>query len=130
MVLKRCSHAYEKLLSMRMEKKEKVQEFNQRFNTLLNSFSVVTKSTEESLVEYYTTSLYPPISMFVKRAVKPTLAENYEEEKRVEAYLDSITRHTSEPEVKTTSSKKTLLLTRTKKEHSNELENVVKMVQK
>ena len=40
------------LLSMRMEKKEKIQEFNQRFTTLLNSFSAATKATEESLIEY------------------------------------------------------------------------------
>ena len=48
----------------------------------------------------------------------------------VEVDIDSITRHTLEPEVKTTTSKKPLLLTRPKEEHSNELENVVKMVHK
>ena len=37
--------------------------------------------------------------MFVKRAVNPTLVENYEEVIRVEADLDSITKHTSELEV-------------------------------
>ena len=68
--------------------------------------------------------------MFVKRAVNPMLEENYDESSRVEVDLDSISNHTSEPEVKTTSSKKPLLLTRPKEEHSNELENVVKMVQK
>ena len=46
------------LLSMRMEKKEKVQDFNQRFTTLLSSFSSAKKPVEESLVEYYTTTLY------------------------------------------------------------------------
>ena len=61
------------LLSMRMERKEKVQDFNQRFTTLLNSFNAATKPAEESLVEYYTIALYPPIAMFVKRTVKPTL---------------------------------------------------------
>ena len=68
--------------------------------------------------------------MFVKRAVKDTLVENYEEAKKAEVDLDKITRHTSEPEVKPTTSKNPLLLTRPKEEHSNELENVVKMVQK
>ena len=58
---------------MRMEKKEKVQYFNQRFTTLLNTSSAVTKLAEYSLVEYYTMTLYPPISLFVKRAVKDTL---------------------------------------------------------
>ena len=46
------------LLSMTMEKK--VQEFNQRFTTLLNSFSAMAKPTKESLVEYYTTTLIIP----------------------------------------------------------------------
>ena len=55
------------LLSMRMEKKETVQGFNHRFITLLNNFSATTKTTDESLIEYYTTTLYPPIEMFVKR---------------------------------------------------------------
>ena len=45
------------LSTMKMENKEKVQDFNQRFTTLLNSLIVTTKPTEESLVEYYTISL-------------------------------------------------------------------------
>ena len=65
------------LISMRMERKEKVQDFNKRFTTLLNSFSAETKAAEESLIEYYATTLYPPIAMFVKRAVNTTLVENY-----------------------------------------------------
>ena len=116
------------LLSMRMENQEKVQESIQRFTTMLNSFSAAKKPTEESLVEYYTTTLYPPIEMFVKRAVKVTLVENYEESKKVEGDLDSIVRHTSKPKEKTISIKNLVLITRPKEEHSNELENVVKMV--
>ena len=81
-------------------------------------------------MEYYTTTLYPPIAMFVKRAVKVTLIENYEEANKVEDDLDSIARNTLEPEVKPMANKKPLLLNRPKEEHSNELENVVKMVQK
>ena len=115
---------------MRMGNKEKVQDFNQRFTTLLNNFSAATKPIEESLIEYYTTSLDPPIAMFVKRAVKTTLVEKYEEAKKVEADLDSIARHTLEPNLKHTTSKRHLLLTKPKEEHSNELKNVVKMVQK
>ena len=74
---------------MQMEKKEKVQEFNHRFTTLLNNFSVATKPAEESLIEYYTTTLDPPIAMFVKRSSKIKLVENYEDVKKVEADLDS-----------------------------------------
>ena len=61
------------LLSMMMEKREKVQDFNQRFTTLLRILSAATKPAEESLMEYYTIALYPPIEMLVKRGVKATL---------------------------------------------------------
>ena len=57
------------------------------------------------------------------------MVENYEEAKKIEAGLDSIERHTLEPELKHTTSKMPLLLTKPKQEHSNEIENVVKMVQ-
>ena len=66
--------------------------------------------------------------MFVKRSGKVTLVENYEEAKKVEADLDSIGKHNPKPELKHTTSKRPLLLTNPKEEHSNELENVVKMV--
>ena len=68
--------------------------------------------------------------MFVKREINPTLVENYKESNGVQADLDSIVKHTSEPEGKTTASKKPLLLTRPKEEHSNELKNAMKMVHK
>ena len=50
----------------------------------MNNFSVATKPTKESLIEYYTTSLDPLITMFLKRDGKVTLVENYEEAKKVE----------------------------------------------
>ena len=55
------------LLSMKMDKKEKIQYFNHIFTSLLSSFSATNKPAEVSLIEYYTTTLYPPIAMFVKR---------------------------------------------------------------
>ena len=109
------------LLSLRMDKKEKVQDFNQRFTAHLSNFSATTRPAEETLIEYYTSALCPSITMFVKRAVKRTLLENYEEANKVEAELDNITKHTAKPEVKTFSGQKPLLLTRPKEEHSNEL---------
>ena len=110
-----------------MGNKEKVQEFNQRFTTLLNSLSAATKPTKESLVEYYATTLYLPIAMFVKRSGKVTLVENYEEAKTIEEDMDSIERNTLEPDLKHSKRKIPLLLTKPKQEHSNELDNVVKM---
>ena len=44
--------------------------------------------------------------------------------------MDSITRNTLEPELKHTTRKRHLLLTKPKERNSNELENMVKMVQK
>ena len=67
--------------------------------------------------------------MFVKRSGKLTLVENYEEAKKVEADLDSIAKNTPKPKLKHTIRKRPLMLTKPREEHSNELENVVKMVQ-
>ena len=49
--------------------------------------------------------------MFVKRVVKPTLIENYDEAIRVEDDHDSIEKHTLKLEVKPVVGKKPLLLT-------------------
>ena len=68
--------------------------------------------------------------MFVKRVGKFILVENNEAAKKAKADLESIANHTLELELKHTTSKIPLLLTNPKKEHSNELDNVVKMVQK
>ena len=78
-----------------MGKKEKVQDFNQRFTNHLSTFSATTKLGEELLVEYYTTTLSPQLAMFVKREVKLTQVENFEESINVESDLDSIAKHTS-----------------------------------
>ena len=117
-------------LSLRMEKKEKLQDFNQRFASHLSNFNATTRPTEETLTEYYTLALCPSITMLVKRAIKCSLVENYEEANKVEAELDNINKHTTRPEVRNFSGKKPLLLTRPQEEHSTELENVVNMVQK
>jgi len=66
--------------------------------------------------------------MFVKRLVKPLFVENYEEAKKVEHDLESINKCYVELEARTFGSIKPLLLTKPKEEHSNELENMVKMV--
>ena len=67
--------------------------------------------------------------MFVKRTVKTSLLETYEEAKKVEEELKSINKQTTDSDTKTFN-KKPLLLTKPKEERSNELENVVKIVQK
>ena len=46
--------------------------------------------TEETLIEYYSSKLSVEIEMFVKRSMKPSLLETYEEAKKVEEELESI----------------------------------------
>ena len=70
------------------------------------------------------------MAMHAKRSIKASLAESYEEAKKIEVELESVNKYLGEPETKNFSNKKLLLLTRTKDERSNELEGVVKMVQK
>jgi hypothetical protein len=67
-----------------MENKEKIKYSNQHLKTILNKFHVDNMLTEAFPVEYYTSSLHPSIAMFVKRAHKPNLVENFEEAKDVE----------------------------------------------
>ena len=104
-----------------MDKKEKVQDFNQRFTPHLNNFSAIIKLVEETLIEYYTSTLSPSISMFVKRSINPSLAETYGESNKVEAELEIINKHTAKLEIKTFDGKKPLMLTKPKEENSTEL---------
>ena len=69
-------------------------------------------------MEYYTSALSLDIAMFVKRLVKTFLVETYEEANKVEDELESINKHSTDPEIKTFIGKNPLLLTRPKEEHS------------
>jgi hypothetical protein len=60
-----------------MSSKERFKDFNQRFTTILNKFQTEAKPTQELQIEVYTNALPASISMFGKRATKPTLAENF-----------------------------------------------------
>ena len=51
--------------------------------------------------------------MFVKREVKRTLVEKYEEANKVEVELDSINKHTAELKAKTFNGKKTFVVNQT-----------------
>jgi hypothetical protein len=57
---------YKELGAIKMEKKEKVKEFNQCFTIVLNKFSVEPAPLETLVIEYYTSTLIPSIGMFVK----------------------------------------------------------------
>jgi hypothetical protein len=71
-----------------MSSKEKVKDFNQWFTTILNKFQPEAKPTQELQIEVYTNALPTSISMFVKRASKMTLAENFEEAKTIEFQMN------------------------------------------
>ena len=72
------------LFATTMSSKDKVKDFNQRFTTILNKFCPEAKPTQELQIEVYANTLPTYISMFVKRAAKRTLAENFEEAKTIE----------------------------------------------
>jgi hypothetical protein len=72
------------LFAATMTPKERVKDFNQRFMTILNKFQPVVKPAQELQIEVYANALPASISMFVKRAAKKTLAENFEEAKMIE----------------------------------------------
>ena len=76
--------------SLKIEGKEKVKDFNQRFTRILNKFVTDTKPHESITVDYYTSALPTNIAQFVKWAVKPTLLESCEEAIVVEKYLCAI----------------------------------------
>ncbi len=61
--------------SLKMEGKEKVKDFNQRFTSILNKFVVDRKPHDSITIDYYTSALLTSIAQFVKRAAKPTLFE-------------------------------------------------------
>jgi len=72
------------LFASTMSSKEKFKDFNQRFITILNKFQPEAKPTQELQIEVYANALPTSISMFVKRAAKKNLAENFEEAKTIE----------------------------------------------
>ena len=76
---------------IKIKKKEKIEDFNQIFITLLNK--ILDKPTEEMQIEFYTVTLPPPIAMFVKRKKKQTLAKNPEESIKVEKDLATNSNH-------------------------------------
>jgi hypothetical protein len=74
----------DELFAATMNPKERVKYFNQRFTAILNKFQPVAKPTQELQNEVYANALSASISMFVKRASRKTLAENFEEAKTIE----------------------------------------------
>ena len=78
------------LIALKKEKKENLHNFTQRFVAYMNNFDATDKPTKHALIEYYTSALGPELAMFVKRLVRPTLVDTYEEAEKVEAEMESI----------------------------------------
>jgi hypothetical protein len=74
----------DELFTATMTPKERVKDFNQIFTTILNKFHLAVKPTQELQIEVYANALPTAISMFLKRATKKTLAENFEKAKMIE----------------------------------------------
>ena len=67
------------MITLRIESKEPIKEFNSRFNKLLNKIPTTSKPSEKVRSKWYITTLPSNITIFVDRAAKPTLAENMKE---------------------------------------------------
>jgi hypothetical protein len=89
---------------LRINKKEMVKEFDQRFITLLNK--IPDKAIEAVQIEFYTTTLPPPVAMFVKRKEIRTLEENFVEAIKVEEDLVAISTHPRDEESEASTSEK------------------------
>lgn len=78
------------LSSLKMNPKEKVKDFNQRFLTLKSKIPVDSMPAENLNVAYYTKALHNNIAIWVKRSKKNTLLEAFEEAVLIEKDILSL----------------------------------------
>jgi hypothetical protein len=101
------------LSSLKMNPKEKVKDFNQRFLTLKKKIPVDSMPAENLIVAYYTKALHNNIAIWVKRSKKNTLLEAFEEASQIEKDILSLKDNlSSEAETTSSSKKKIEILTR------------------
>jgi hypothetical protein len=72
------------LLRIKMEAKEKIKYFNQRFLTLMKIIPQASNPGEDVSIEFYTSALPVSITMFVNYAEKISLEEFFKESIKVE----------------------------------------------
>jgi hypothetical protein len=123
------------LSNLKMNAKEKVKDFNQRFLTLKNRIPTDSMPAEGLVIAYYTKSLHQSIAIWVKRSKKAMLVEAFEEATQIEKDILSLKDSSSNETENTTSSKKKIEIlprpTQNKAQPENsELENLTKVVQK
>jgi hypothetical protein len=123
------------LSNLKMNAKEKVKDFNQRFLTLKNRIPTDSMPAESLVIAYYTKALHQSIAIWVKRSKKATLVEAFEEATQIEKDILSLKDSSSNENENTASSKKKIEIlprsTQNKAQPENsELENLTKVVQK
>jgi hypothetical protein len=74
--------------SLKMNPKEKIKDFNQRFLTLKNKILVDLMPAENLIVAYYTKALHNNIAIWVKRSKKNTLLKSFEEASQIERHIE------------------------------------------
>jgi hypothetical protein len=123
------------LSSLKINPKEKVKDFNQRFLTLKKQIPADSMPPESLLIAYYTKALHQSIAIWVKRSKKDTLLEAFEEATQIEKDILSLKDSSiNETEIVSSSKTKIEILPRptqskTQPENSD-LENLTKFVQK
>jgi hypothetical protein len=123
------------LSSLKMNPKEKVNEFNQIFLTLKNKIPADLMPVESVIVAYYAKSLHNNIAIWVKRSKKNTLLESFEEANQIEKYILNLKYNlSSEAETTSSSKKKIKILTRSSQtknqQETLDLESLQKAFQK
>jgi hypothetical protein len=123
------------LSNLKMNAKEKVKDFNQRFLTLKNRIPTDSMPAESLVIAYYTKALHQSIAIWVKRSKKATLVEAFEEATQIEKDILSLKDSSSnETETISSSKKKIEILPRPTQNKAqpekSELENLTKVVQK
>jgi hypothetical protein len=123
------------LSNLKMNAKEKVKDFNQRFLTLKNRIPTDSMPAESLVIAYYTKALHQNIAIWVKRSKKAMLVQAFEEATQIEKDILSLKDSSSNETENTSSSKKKIEIlprpTQNKTQPENsELENLTKVVQK
>ena len=91
--------------SLKMNRKEKVKDFNQIFLTLKNKILGDSMPAKSLIIAYYVKAFHNSIVIWVKRSKNNTLLEAIEEESQIEKDILSL-KDNLNSEAKTTSSSK------------------------
>jgi hypothetical protein len=101
------------LSSLKMNLKEKLKDFNQRFITLKNEILADLMRAESLILAYYAKALHNNIAIWVRRSKKNTLLEAFEEASQIEKDILSLKDNlNSEVETASSSKKKIEIFTR------------------